>query len=176
MVVLTDPISYFADCHLNESLLLRFLCRPEKALLDLVVSYAAEVVSKAFEQRLRGQDPLQLDTPPTDFRHFRLEGVKQIQIEALPGFPADWEAYELLLLAKPQVLTEVEHRLTPDGFQMSFVLGKFGRHSVCYSRFLVESRLAVGVQVGESSWQYRDIATQSDVDFFNPFPSTMQGV
>ena len=171
-MVVTDPIGYFADCHLAESLLLRFLYRPEKELLDLGISYAAEIVSKAFEQRLRGQDPLQSDTLPTDFRHFRLERVRQLQIDALAGAPpADWEAYERLLLAKPQVLTEVEHGRTSDAFQIFFVLGKFGRHSLCYSRLLVESRLAVGVQVGQNSWDYHDRTTNDKVDFFNPFPS-----
>jgi hypothetical protein len=165
-----EPLDYFATCQLEESMVLRLLYRPKKRQCDLVVRYAAEAVSRATELRLQGKDPLG-EIPPADFRHFRFKGVNDLTIDR-KDLPTDWESYERQLVAKCQVLTEVEHSCANNGFSFAFRLGRFGQHILHYSSALLETRSAAGVEVNNPNrWEYYDIVTRKKIDFFDPFPS-----
>ena len=167
----SDPMDYFnkhTGCELEESLLLRFLYHPGEKALDLVVCYSAEVVSRAFAFQLQGREPV---IEPRDLRHFRMLEVSMINVEGeQPDSPLAWRQYEKQVLARPQVLTGVKHARAEDGFLLSFVLSRFGRHVVCYKSFLVEARCADARAVSANQWQYFDHASGELVEFSNPFP------
>lgn len=167
----TDPIKYFSTCQLEESSLFRFLYHPEDRVLDLVIDYAAETVSKAFELQLQGLDPTKMKPLPADLRHFRLANVTSLQISGVPDISlVNWEDYERFVVAKRRPLTGVEHSRINDDVQMSFLLDRFGDHTIRYKTFMVESRFAEGNQIGVTQWEYRDASTQEKIDLFNPFP------
>jgi hypothetical protein len=164
-----DPVSYFSRCELEESLLIRFVYRPQTRMLDLVIRYAAEAVSDALQARQRGEALLRV---PVDFRHFRFQSVQSLQSGNGTVLPEiDWPAYERVLLAKPQVLTGVHHIVHDGQFESSFILGRFGIHRFAYERASVEARRACAIQSPDLIWIYRDSATNEIVDFNNPFPS-----
>lgn len=166
-----DPIRYFSECFIEESRLLRFLYRPAEETLKFVINYAAETVAKAFELQLQGHNLAKLVPMPTDFRYFYLENAMLLQAGTLSA-PSlvDWESQERSLIAKPQVLTAVEHYRVDDNFRMAFSIGRFGHYSIVYQRLFVESRLARAVQSGAGKWDYFDINTDDIINFFNPFP------
>ena len=166
-----DPMEYFdkeTGCELDESLLLRFVYHRRENFLDLVIDYAADTVSRAFKLQAQGSDAV---IEPRDLRHFRLAEVSSIKLEReRPDSEFDWQQYEKQLLAQPQVLTGVTQSRTQDGFQLSFFLGRYGKHEVRYKSLMVETRLADSRAAGANQWRYFDHTTGEKIEFFNPFP------
>lgn len=164
-----DPLSYFSHCDLEESLLIRFVFRPQAQMLDLVIRYAADAVSEWIADRKAGRAPT---NPPVVFRHFRFNAVEMLQSGNGTIVPVtDWSTYERLLLASPQVLTGVNHTTSADAVVLSFILGRFGIHRLAYQLASAEDRSAVGIQATERTWVYHDCTTNEIVNFNNPFPT-----
>lgn len=167
MLTLVPP-SYFSDCEIEESLLIRFLYHLERETLDVVIRYAADDVAEAVAAQKLGKP---LTASPADFRHFRFEGLQNLESgNGSRGPKTEWPAYERLLLAKPQVLTGVHHTSMGGQFQMSFFLGRFGVHRFAYTHVLVEVRRAVATETSPQKWVYHDCMTNEVVCFHNPFP------
>jgi hypothetical protein len=164
-----NPTTYFDECHLRESLVLLFAFESGERALDLVISYAAEAASQAFEAQLKGLSIEQIEPMPRDMRHFRFEdAVVSIKSSGAKSF--DLTTLEEYLNYRPRTIEGVVHGHSNESFQLEIEIGGVGAITTVYEKLLVESRKLVGRASGPKTWVYHDLITGDMVDFYNPFP------
>src|SRR2546421_143937 len=74
-----DPLKYFDEVELRESLVIKLVCSSKQRLAEIVISYAAEAVLSWFEAQLRDQVLADLEPPPRDFRQFTFHHMSNLR-------------------------------------------------------------------------------------------------
>ena len=158
--------SYFSEVWPNESLVLRFLYKPQKARFDLVFDYAAPAVSEAFKMWPR----LPKSAPPRDARWVRFDGVRSFS-SSCDSLLSDLASrrYEALLLSVRSVILGVEATKCGNIFCCEIWISTFGLHKIYFQSAFADRKLMYAERSGET-WIYYDIESRSPIDFFNPFP------
>ena len=158
--------SYFSEVWPNESLVLRFLYRPQMARFDFVFDYAAPAVSEAFEMWPR----LPKSAPPRDARWVRFYGVRSFS-SPYNYLSSDLASrrYEKRLLSMRSVILGVEATKCEGIFCCEIWVSAFGPHKIYFESAFADRKLMYAERSGET-WVYYDIESRSPVDFFNPFP------
>jgi hypothetical protein len=170
-----DPISYFSTIDINESLVLGLTHQRLNGSVDLIIRYAADLVSKAVERQLEGLPPLTAAESPSDFRHFQFHGISEFDaVSSLRSFPngSELTINEEFIQSKPRILTEVHHARVGRDYLFEGNLVNICQVKFYYQRLLVESRVGVGVARDGGRWDYYDLRTGQAIDFFKPFEST----
>lgn len=171
-MLINDPLDYFGQCTLDESLILRFCYRADRNILDIVFKYAADNVAQAFNLTLHGLPLPNAEQVQTDFRLLRFTEVRSLIINGdMPAKDKDWSAYESVVIGKPRVFTGVIHGREDFGYVFSFHLTNLGYHRLLYSQLNVESRLAIAHPGDRGGWDYQDARTGERVNCYNPFPA-----
>lgn len=163
---MVDPIRYFEEVHLRESLVLSFAYSRVRAEAELVIDYAAEVVSAWFEAKLKGVSLAEYAGPPRDFRQFNFTGVNELKRD---GSAVD-EVSLSAVGVPPQVIEWVSFSHNKSKYNCSFQLSNGPTFDFNFREFSARRRLANCETGTELSPRYIDVATGETLDFHNPFP------
>ncbi len=157
---------YFSEVWPNESLVLRFLYRPQMARFDFVFDYAAPTVSEAFKI----WPTLPRSAPLRDARWVRFDGVTSFS-SSHDFLSTDLASrrYEERLLSMHSVILGVEATKCKDAFCCEIWISTFGSHKIYFQSAFADRKLMYAECSG-GTWVYYDIESRLPIDFFNPFP------
>ncbi|WP_437811570.1 hypothetical protein [Sorangium sp. So ce1078] len=161
-----EPEKYFQRFDLHESLVLRFVCAHEHSKVDLVLDYAGDAVELVGSGKWKKGDPV----PPRDLRRIVFSGVEGIvhrgvQTSAVVT-PSE---YVLARTTGPIVLEAVSFAKDHNRYRVELGMGLSGSHGFIFESMMVDQRLGRARQVGAQRWVYRDLLTDEEFDFYEPF-------
>jgi hypothetical protein len=176
---ITNPCNYFANEHLVESEIVRFLVRPHLSRCDLVFIHTAPVIGKYFAHLRAGNSMESFRVDMLEFRWLRFVGVQQVNTRLGPNVPAklrpqgtteaDWLAHERALLTpRGRLITGVKCLPSAAGFRCAIDLDSFGEHSWSFAS-MIEARRTVRVIRQGVDAVYQEVATDLVVDRSDPF-------
>jgi hypothetical protein len=161
-----DPIQYFQDCMLEESLVIRLSFQPHLEKVELVVDYAADIVIGKF-----GAQQEDRPRPLRDFRKIDFGAITSMNWNGLR-----WNAhaytgtkYQLDLTCGQMVITEAVCTPQEADYQMKIGLGRFGVYVFSFSIMSADRKLARATQIAPGVWEYSDAQTDVVLKFANPF-------
>jgi hypothetical protein len=161
-----EPEKYFEEFDLNESLVLRFVCAHEHRKIDLVFDYAGDAVELIGTGRWKRGDPV----PPRDIRRIVFCSADSFTHEGVQTpVTVTGSEYALARGTGSIVLEAVSFAKDRDRYRMSLGMGRSGSHSFSFESILVDQRLGRARQVGAQQWIYRDVLTNEEFDFHEPF-------
>jgi hypothetical protein len=167
-MALVDPIRFFREHHLQESLVIKFRYVPSEEAIELVIAYAAPAVSAWFASLAEGKSLSDIDVPPRDFRRL---SFKQVSQGTRDGTLWTDEQLEFRLLRRSEAVVITCARLTPRAtglFFMELELQDHGLFTFNFKTLLCARRLGIGRR-RRKSWVYFDAETHQEFDFYDPF-------
>ena len=174
-----DPCLYFQGNHFAESLLKRFLFQPSIAILDVVVSYAADSVSNYFMFLQSGGNPQSYEVRSADFRRLRVIGAMELSMELnervrrsqLPSGNADqdWCLFEdSLVNPQRRVITTMSCSDKDGVFRCDMSIDSIGCLRWIFEELWVD-RIVASVDHKQGKRVYTNTTSGSMIDNINPF-------
>jgi hypothetical protein len=164
-----DPITFFCDSPLNESLIFRFVHHAENAQVEIVYDYAAEAVSAHFERVRKG-----LPEPKETFRDFRrlfFSGTHHVTCHRRP-----WPGFGMRVVRQIgefnifQAVTRMDVSRCGDRWKAVMEITQYGPYEFSFDSVQWFRRLAVAERAKDGKgWVYRDSGTGEELDFDRPF-------
>ena len=178
-----SQISYkhFQDESYAESPIIRFMYNDAIQQLDMVIDYAADVLSEYFEHIARGNDPKSFRRTGADFRLLRFEGIRSFKFTSILEVfnktaisiapPESWDDFEKSLIhSHPRLLTQLECHKHSHSFNIEMSIDSTGHFSWDCTTVHVRKRVAIIDRDVSLHPRYIDSQTLEEVDPKNPFP------
>jgi hypothetical protein len=172
-----QPLAYFDEFHLTESVVLKLVYSYEKRRLELVVNYAAQTVSDWFEAHGRGVtlEEFREGRPyHMDLRRLVFLDVLGVSCQGEPvETQAEWDELTNFSTEMCHHITGIEVSEEPEGFMVE--MDHYQLEGICFGfrRLLCDRRL-VKAKPGSKPYaegcEYYDIETGEPVDPHDPFP------
>jgi hypothetical protein len=166
-----DPAEYFASNPLAESLLITFHVDELQKQVEIVYDYAAESVSRNFEQVARGDAVA--PSQPRDFRRLMLADVRCVTIvdrAYRPGDEGYWDSLNQEIARSPIVVQHESLRVLSGRYLLSLVISRGREYRIDFGLMLVGRRLGIAIRTGRLGiWKYVDSHTGEEFPFDRPF-------
>lgn len=166
-----DPIEYFAQNPLRESLLIRFRVDESQKQVEIAYDYAAQAVSDHFERADRGEPSAR--PPARDFRRLVLTDVKSVAVidaERVPSKKGYWDSLNDEIARSPIVVQYGSLRVLKSGYLLTLVISRAREYRIDFGSMLVERRLGKAIPTKQpGTWKYVDTETGEEFPFDRPF-------
>ncbi len=164
--------AYMTDICLVESLVLGFVHDEPSRCVELIIDYAAEVVSQHFESLAQGGQRIPEVHPLRDFRRLLFCGVSTMRIADPKIIEREgyWKVLKRISEHPGLTIVFAEYKRLKDCYQLKLELNGDRIYTVGFESLKVERKLGRAVRdEANDSWKYFDTKTGAEIPFFEPF-------